>query len=56
VAVVPGRVGTPETIVGTDLAALIARVKDPACVAVHMPIGLPQRLFHLFPWAHGHDR
>jgi predicted RNase H-like nuclease len=32
----------PRVLVGADLAALIARVDDVACVGVDMPIGLPE--------------
>jgi predicted RNase H-like nuclease len=42
VAVVLGRAAGPEVIVGTDLAALVDGVSGAACVAVDMPIGLPE--------------
>jgi len=41
VAVVLGAAG-PEVMIGPDLEAVIARVDGAACVAVDMPIGLPQ--------------
>jgi len=41
VAVVLAHAGFPEVLVGADLAALVGRVPDAGCVAVDMPIGLP---------------
>jgi predicted RNase H-like nuclease len=41
VAVVLAPGAEPEVIAGTDLEALVARVPGAACVAVDMPIGLP---------------
>jgi len=41
VAVVRAHAGFPEVLVGADLAALVGRVPDAGCVAVDMPIGLP---------------
>jgi len=42
VAVVLGRTEGPEVVAGADLAALVADVPDADCIAVDMPIGLPQ--------------
>jgi predicted RNase H-like nuclease len=42
VAVVLGRGDAPEVVVEADLAALIDGVPGAACVAVDMPIGLPE--------------
>jgi predicted RNase H-like nuclease len=42
VAVVLSPGAVPEVIVGTDLAALVDGVRGAACIAVDMPIGLPE--------------
>src|SRR4051794_34544813 len=42
VGVVLRRAAEPEVVVGADLAALIDGVAGAACVAVDMPIGLPE--------------
>jgi predicted RNase H-like nuclease len=44
VAVVLGRAAAPEVVVGTDLARLVDDVPGAACVAVDMPIGLPDTI------------